>query len=569
MFPVSFDQCAGWLHPASGGRGVVICGSFGFEDLCSHKTLAILAERIASAGQPALRFDYQGCGDSGGALTDAELLDAWKRNVRAAIDCLRARAGVSEIALVGLRLGAALAAEIAADLEGVARLVLIAPPAAGRSYMRELKALARVIAPEDACAPGELSIAGYQLPADLVKSLGCVEPALIRAAPAAKVLAMGRDALAGHPVVTRLTALGCDVTTEAFEGYDAMMCDPTASKTPLAAVERIAGWIVQGAPKEGARPVHPVPATITGPDFAESAVRFGKGRALAGVYCRSPNGTPKQALVILNAGAIHHIGWARGSVELARRLAASGVATLRIDVGGVGDSFAAATGASGSLYAPELKGDVSAALDWLTSQGIRDVSVLGACSGAYQALQATLADERIRRVALVNQLCYVWGATYSMQLSAWRATKASAVNAALESETENAQEAARVLNRLMPFAKKFAKGSLSALMSLSARASAATSANVVEDWFETLSARGVAVSMIFSDNDPGLVELERWLGPEGARATSLPGVARHILPDADHVLTQRTAREALGSLMFDMMGVEETAEVGEKASLAA
>ena len=370
MFAVSFDGCAGWLHPAAGGRGVVICGSFGFEDLCSHKTLATLAEQIAQAGQPALRFDYHGCGDSLGDITDPDRLAVWTQNLRAAVAFMRTKTGVSEIALVGLRLGAALAAEIAADMHGVARLVLIAPPAAGRAYVRELKALARVIAPDAPQTAGELSVAGFRLTAEMLSSLNGLEPAMLSASPAKNVLALGRDTLATHPLVTRLTALGCDVETGALEGYDAMMCDPTASKVPTAAVERMAEWIVAGAATKGARTVHPVPATLTGTDYAESSIMVGKDRTLAGVYCRSPNGTPKQALIILNAGAIHHVGWARGHVEIARRLAASGVATFRLDLGGVGDSFAASTGATGSLYAPELKGDVSAAIDWLTSQGI-------------------------------------------------------------------------------------------------------------------------------------------------------------------------------------------------------
>ncbi len=559
MLPVSFDQCAGWLHPAEGARGIIICGSVGFEDLCGHRSLAILAERIAKAGQPALRFDYHGCGDSAGNAEDPERMTVWKRNIRSAIEFMRARTGVTEIGLVGLRLGSTLAAEIASEIGGVARLTLLAPLATGKAYVRELKALSRVIGPSlEEPASGEMIVAGFRFSPDTVASLGALEPALIENAPAPHILALGRDALSTHPVVTRLKALGCDVTADVFDGYDSMMCDPTASKVPDATLTWVANWMVEGAPREGARPVHPVPATITGEKYAESSVRFGPERTLSGVYCRSPNGTPKQAVVILNAGAIHHIGWARGSVEIARRLAASGVASMRIDIGGVGNSFASPNGASGSLYALELRKDVSAAIDWLTSQGIAEVSVVGACSGAYQAMHAAVADARIKRVALINQLCFVWGASYQIQLSAWRATKSAVINAAMEDEAQAANEASSVINRLMPYAKKFAKGSFNALMSLSQKASAGlTKSNIVEDWFETLSARGVKVSMIYSDNDPGLTELERWLGPDGARATSLPGITKRTLENADHMLTPRHSREALGGMLFEMLGVEE------------
>lgn len=569
MFPVSFERCAGWLHPAEGARGVMICGSIGFEDLCAHKSLAILADRIAAAGQPVLRFDYHGCGDSIGDENDPDRIAVWKQNIRAAIAYLKGRTGVTEIGLVGLRLGATLAAEVAADLGSVERIALLAPLATGKAYVRELKALSRVIgAAGEQPAPGEMIVAGFRLSPQTIADLSKLEPALVGESPARHVLAMGREPLAVHPVVTRLTALGCDVSTEIFECYDAMMCDPTASKVPDAALTRIANWIVDGAAREGARPVRSLPTGLAGENFVESPIRFGKNRELAGVYCRSGDGTPRQAVVILNAGAIHHVGWARGNVELARRLAASGVASLRIDMGGLGDSFAAPSGASGSPYAPELTADISAAIDWLETQCIRDVSVIGSCSGAYQAFHAAVADARVKRLALVNQVCFVWNATYQLQFSAWRATKSTVVSAALEDEIQATEDASRLFNKLMPVAKKFAKGSLNALMSLSQKATSGVGdTNMVEGWLETLASRGVKVSMIYSDHDPGLADLERWFGPEGIRATSLPGVEKHTLLDADHMLTSRRARQELGTLVFGLLGVEEKSDVAPVADV--
>ena len=33
MMPVVFEGCAGWLHPAAGKRGVIICAAQGYEEL--------------------------------------------------------------------------------------------------------------------------------------------------------------------------------------------------------------------------------------------------------------------------------------------------------------------------------------------------------------------------------------------------------------------------------------------------------------------------------------------------------------------------------------------------------
>ncbi len=557
MVPIVFDQCAGWLHPAPGLRGVVICGSIGFESLCSHKSLAILAERIAAAGQPVLRFDYRGCGDSADIEGDCGRRAIWKDNIRAAVAFLRTRTGVDKIALAGLRLGATLATEVAAEMSGVERLALIAPPTTGKAYVRELKALSRLIGCSDEeLEPGALCVAGYRLSPAEIADLQAPDCTALTAIPAPLVLGLCREAPANHPWLARLRALGGEVTAEVFDGYDALMCDPTASQVPHAALERIANWIVEGAASRDAAPLDMPPARIQGSDFTENAVLFGGAGKLAGVYCSPRDEAPGQALILVNAGAIHHVGWARGHVEMARGLAAQGIASLRLDLGGIGDSFAAASGPSGSLYAPELKDDIRAAVDWLEARGVVDIGVLGACSGAYQALQAAVADARIGRLVLVNQLCFVWGASYSLQLSAWQATKSAIVGAAMAREQQNAGEAARALNRLMPLAKTVAKGSFGAFTNLMALAQTGFSrVNVVEDWFETLSARGAHVRMLYSDADPGLVELERWLGPDGARATALPGVDKFILARADHMLTPQRARAALADHVLDLYGV--------------
>ena len=51
MIPVVFDGCFGWLHPAAGNRGVVLCAPHGYEELCVHRQWAALAERLAALVQ--------------------------------------------------------------------------------------------------------------------------------------------------------------------------------------------------------------------------------------------------------------------------------------------------------------------------------------------------------------------------------------------------------------------------------------------------------------------------------------------------------------------------------------
>jgi alpha-beta hydrolase superfamily lysophospholipase len=105
-------------------------------------------------------------------------------------------------------------------------------------------------------------------------------------------------------------------------------------------------------------------------------------------------------VVILNAGIIHRVGPNRLHVELARALAASGLAAVRLDLSGIGDSEPrtdALNPFDGALA------DIREALD--TLEGSLKASrfiVLGLCSGANQAVASAATDERIVAVGLID-----------------------------------------------------------------------------------------------------------------------------------------------------------------------
>lgn len=129
----------GCLHPAKSparSLGVVVVHPFMEERQDAHAVLRDLACRLADARIPTLRFDQYGCGDSDGDWEDGTL-PRWLDDVRVAVDTLRAETSVAEVALVGLRFGATLAA-LAAESVGAARLALIQPIVRGADYVMDL-----------------------------------------------------------------------------------------------------------------------------------------------------------------------------------------------------------------------------------------------------------------------------------------------------------------------------------------------------------------------------------------------------------------------------------------------
>ena len=217
----------------------------------------------------------------------------------------------------------------------------------------------------------------------------------------------------------------------------------------------LTNWLATGARSGAVKPIAERKSVIVGDTYVAAAAMFGDAGRLTGIFCRALTGhQPRKAVVFVNAGAIYHVGWARMHVEMARELARSGIASLRFDLAGIGDSLAAETGAP--LLYGALSDDIAAAIDWLEKRGIRDLTVFGSCSGAYQAFHAAISDRRIKRIALVNQLCFVWGPAYAVQLETWRRTKAAegAARNNARNDAIAALSARGLMARLMPRAKQ-------------------------------------------------------------------------------------------------------------------
>jgi pimeloyl-ACP methyl ester carboxylesterase len=134
----------GAYHPAPAGSfrrmGVLLCYPAPQEYMFAHRAFRRLAETLAQRGYPVLRFDYTGTGDSASDL-DAATLAGWRHDILTAGDELAEIAGVDQMSIVGMRLGAALAATVSAEGRRFRDVVLWDPIVRGRRAVDELRAL--------------------------------------------------------------------------------------------------------------------------------------------------------------------------------------------------------------------------------------------------------------------------------------------------------------------------------------------------------------------------------------------------------------------------------------------
>jgi len=108
----------------------------GQESIRAHRAFRRLGLGLARAGLHTLRFDYYGCGDSAGESDECDV-DDWMRDIAKAVEELKTHQSLSRIALIGLRLGATLAALVASQRTDIESLVLWEPILNGRDYLRE------------------------------------------------------------------------------------------------------------------------------------------------------------------------------------------------------------------------------------------------------------------------------------------------------------------------------------------------------------------------------------------------------------------------------------------------
>lgn len=559
--PVDAGGQFGWYHPPAGAGariGVVLCNAFGAEMLCAHAGWRHLAIELAAAGLPTLRFDYAGTGDSPGDDREADRLGVWSRGIDSAIESLRHGAGVGRVIVIGLRLGATLAAAVAARRDDVAGFVALAPVASGRVHARELAVLARLnrLRPEDA-PPDADEIGGIGVNGFFVsdETLGAIKALDLRglARPAAEVLLLERGNAVDADLAAAWRDQGARVETAIFEGYDTFMDSPTTTVLPEASWMRLVDWCralaANATADEPRRPCFAA-ARVAGRGWQETPLLFGRNDRLFGILSApvATGANDDLAVIILNAGRNHHIGWGRGAVEMARALAAKGSTVLRLDAAGIGDSPAWPEGPAEVLYSPGQKADVTAAMDALAARGFRRFHLVGACGGAYLALHAAIADPRIVGFSLVNLLKFHWregdSLAVAMAEQVYRPTSSylqrlkdpETYRRILKGEVALAGIAGALLRRI---GHKLMAVPLKLLARLNGVLSPQAEA---AGWFRALAVLGVVMQMIFSAEDPALAELVLYFGPEGRDLPPEAKVRVEIIPHADHNHSQRDAR---------------------------
>lgn len=561
-----FRACAGWFGPDDrprfgwlyapdecGTLGVVIVPPFGMDDICAHRTLRHLAETSARSGFITLRFDLDGCGDSAGDDSDPARVESWIASVLDACDRVRS-AGAKQLLLVGVRLGATLAVLAAQRRNDVAALAAFNAVIRGKTWLRELRAFQAAMnlqaSPEETDIDGQ-EAGGFLLATKTCEALETIDLTCV-GPPAQQVLILDRDDLpARKDWHQHLQTLGCHVVQRRIPGYVEMMADPHFSQVAQTFVDACIEY-ARGLPAPAEvrlqAPSLPLRAStrlgVGGKEIEETVVSPGAG--MFGILSQPLDGKAERALIMLNAGAIRHIGANRFDVTLARQMAAEGVGVLRVDLSGLGDSPARAGQMENEVFGPHSIEDVGICVDWMRARGVRELVVGGLCSGATHALGAALAGRSVDAVYLVNCPVFV-PETGSSPVTDRRFNDIAHYNRSIKSARSwrkllsgrvDLRRIAKVAVWKVVLGGKHVAGE-------AARRIGLPMPNDLSRRFAALARRGVQLHFFYAGNDPGLVRLAIEAGSSVPKYCRAGQFSMRVFAGANHIFTQRWAQASL------------------------
>jgi pimeloyl-ACP methyl ester carboxylesterase len=377
-----------------------------------------MAQSLARAGIPVLRYDLPGTGDSSGDACDSGLLESWIHSVSRAAGELRNIGEIKDVAVVGIHLGAMLALRAASRGADIGQLVLWGPAARGRAVLRELRALANMERHEylahEAAPPQPIAgfeTGGFLIAPETLRALEDLDISNSLQRWRGRVLLLSRDELPHDAALVESLWACPEATVEmaAGRGYSAMTASPQESVFPEDTCRRIAEFVGRDCDGSGNVAGEPAVDCVRTSEsiYTDQTCSLG----MFGILAEPEPDVPRSdcCLLYLNAGGVRHIGPNRMWVESARRWASRGVASLRFDLQGIGESDGEEYIDVPGLYKARLMDQIEAAIDSLRRYaGVRRFVAIGLCSGACWAFHAAMRNPDVRAAIAVNPSLLAW-----------------------------------------------------------------------------------------------------------------------------------------------------------------
>ena len=425
----------GWLHIATlevtvrRKRTVIICAPLGMDYMNTYRAQRYIADYFALAGFDVLRFDYFATGDSSGVNSDRKRLTEWLESIKVAVDLMAQEFPENELNLLGIKMGATLAAMVSDRLD-ISNLMLWSPYTTGKKFLREVKALQMTSAFQSDSDKALLESGGIVYWPETEEEIKAIDLANI--SPIVKSIAFIGES---NTPYKKLTDSWKDKVShiEFIEATDTkdMFQEAHNARVPHNSIVSIVNWLIYSELKTKSL-LNKLPNKIQiahSMDFVyhadgpmncldkdiciqETFFRYGKEKQFFGLKARSSEYNKRlPKLIFLNSGTTHRVAPGRLYVHLARQACGLGYDVFRVDLPGLGDSIASKrTQEHDSYLASSYQAITNILKEIHKDNSDTEFVLMGLCSGAYFAFTALLNERsvNIKEAIMINPLTFYW-----------------------------------------------------------------------------------------------------------------------------------------------------------------
>ncbi len=563
MTPIAFDGCTGWLHrrhdAETGSIAILLCPALNHDALNSHHAMRLLADQMAEAGYPTMRFDYPSTGDSVDLDTlhkehGSELSEIWVNSIILAADFLLRVTGARKLIFCGLRIGATLAAMAAQGRNDIVGFVFLAPVLKGQSYLRQIWIESKLQNEASDSMQNGITFQELSFNAATVRAMGRFDLRQWIAPSSADIAIFSQtENNLLNECCRNWSESGARASCFNFEGLEPMLSLNIEDEKPTPRFNSILDWLRENLPPSAASTVgfdESIRSSQISQTYIETPVFFGGEKQLFGVVCEGNPVSTEHIVLIVNPGRDPRHAPGRFSVEFARLLAKDGISSFRFDFAGLGDS----PGPAGKetelspVFDLDRSADISAAIDMVEKTGYRHIFVYGLCSGAYHALRAALAEPRITGLLLVNLPFFDWNGGERAVDFIRHKNKTPQYFIRELFKLRSWKDARHKLGKF----ESVLRGQLHRLATLIKTASwlpttwrdllAGGTLTIGQRNITTLSQRGVQTLFLFGQDDLGLDAFKQEFGGDLAGFADREGVTFTVLSDFDHLVANKVSR---------------------------
>ena len=406
--------------------GWVICDPFGKERTNSNRLGFEWARSLAKAGHWVFRFDYRGTGDSAGSFENFTL-DDYVDDIGCARAELERLSGMPCRGLVGLRLGASLAAKYVADTHGDLDLVLWEPIIDGCIYRNSLLRTAMANEMVHSAGPSasrhelqkkllagrSVLVDGFSMKKPMYDSLADIDLIALGRPSCGRSLLVQIKTRRSQPIPPLLSKLASMYSASGETRLEAVDEPPVWMRTRWyrwhleELFAKTLGWMAErkDEPQQAERPVKTESGSRQDAQSVEYPVCFEVGGAKVKGILHKPledsGGFPNVVLIAAGEACRTAFFYRQLAVEIANR----GWNVLRFDPRGIGDSHGdldcrLLTEVFSKVEDGVLVSDTEAAVEFMQNEcGARGTVLIGLCGGAITSILTAQTDKRVIGIA--------------------------------------------------------------------------------------------------------------------------------------------------------------------------